>query len=104
MRLKQGVCIKGIKSETIIAITIVNSIFLAHGKECIITSVMDGKHKEGSLHYKGQAVDFRTKHLNMEEKVKITNEIGIALGDDFDTVLEYVGLPNEHLHVEYDPK
>jgi hypothetical protein len=31
-------------------------------------------------------------------------EVKGSLGIHFDVVLEGIGTPNEHLHVEYDPK
>ena len=71
-------------------------IFTKFGvEEAVITSARDGKHMEGSLHYKGQAIDLRTKHV-LEA---LTKKIKEYVGSDYDVVLE-----SEHIHLEWDPK
>lgn len=102
--LKQGVKISGVKPEIVLCINIVASIYNTYGKDCVVTSVKDGKHKDNSLHYDGYAVDFRTKHLDNDNKILIVRLITEALGEEFDVILESLGLDNEHLHVEFQPK
>ena len=63
--------------------------------EMVVTSVRDGKHKEHSLHYVGQAVDLRTRDFTDMWAHYLRN----ALGKDWDVVVE-----SDHIHVEYDPK
>ncbi len=104
MRLKEGVSIAGVSPELVLGIFIINSVFTRYAKDCILTSVTDGRHREGSKHYSGEAVDIRTKHLTNEEKTEITSEIARALGKDFDVILEGIGTDNNHLHIEWDPK
>lgn len=65
----------------------------------VITSWMDGKHINGSKHFSGLALDFRTRILTESEKHRFTQALRDELGRDFDVVLE-----SDHLHVEYDPK
>lgn len=68
--------------------------------DCVLTSGIEGKHGWSSEHFKGDAADFRIRHLpDRETAVDITQRISEALGDDFDVVLE-----DSHIHVEYDPK
>jgi conjugal transfer mating pair stabilization protein TraG len=69
---------------------------------CTITSANDGQHSEKSLHYSGNALDFRTKDY-LGDKMALVDSIRTALGPDFDVVLEDEGLPNEHVHLEYQP-
>ena len=64
-----------------------------------ITSGNDGKHGERSLHYKWQALDFRTFDWPRGKSAEIVANIRRRLGKDYDVVLE-----SDHLHVEYDPK
>lgn len=59
-----------------------------------ITSLRDGNHSAGSLHYDGLAFDMR----NPEPQIKIA-DIKSHLGPNYDIVVE----PN-HIHIEYDPK
>ena len=68
------------------------------GREAIITSALDGVHGEGSLHYSGNAMDFRTRDFTAYLKGLYRKETANALGPDFDVVLE-----RTHLHIEYDP-
>lgn len=97
MQLKDGVRINGIKAETILALVIAKGIYAKYGDSFVVTSVSDGEHMEGSLHYVGHAFDCR---LPAASTVKnILKELTQALGGDFDVVLE-----TNHLHVEYQPK
>ena len=106
IKLKAGVDIKGIKAEMVFGIVIVDSVFEDKGVyETIVTSVKDGKHKPGSLHYSGLAADFRSKHISgLVLKNAIVESIKSSLGDQWDVLLEHLGKPNEHIHVEFDPK
>ena len=101
IRLKNGVSVKGIHPTANLIITIVNSVYASHGENCTVTSVTDGVHSDGSLHYSGKAVDFRTRNLvggyRGQLAKEIAEEIREALGDDFDVVLEA-----DHIHVEFD--
>lgn len=67
------------------------------GKELVITSLNDGKHKEGSLHYTGRAADLRIWHLPRPDS--FTSKLAGKVGPDFDVILE-----DDHIHMEYDPK
>lgn len=69
-------------------------------KETVVTSGNDGTHMNGSKHYMGEAFDFRVHHWPMGLKDKIYQDIKAQLGKEFDCLLEAVGTPNEHLHVE----
>jgi hypothetical protein len=93
---KQGVKVRGISAETLLAIQVAHSIFVAEGLNCIITSVSEGKHMENSLHYKGKAVDLRLPHRS--KVASIVNALRTALTDEYDVVLE-----SDHIHIEFDP-
>jgi hypothetical protein len=72
---------------------------------CVITSGNDSIHKVGSLHARDKALDFRTRTLaDRADKFKFRDAMRGLLGPGYDVILEDVGGPNEHLHVEYDPK
>jgi hypothetical protein len=70
-----------------------------YGYECVVTSVVDGKHSHGSLHYAGYAMDLRTRHLTPTDQSLIVSALKKALTDEFDIVLE-----ENHIHIEYQPK
>ena len=89
----------------VMACLVIEEVFASYGVECVVTSANDSKHGDNSWHFKGRALDFRTRYdaLNgKEQELRMT--VKAALGDEFDVVMEAVGTDNEHLHVEYDPK
>lgn len=73
--------------------------------DLMITSVQDGVHGEGSVHPKGDAVDLRTKNFpNVELKREFADRVKSRLGPKYDVILEDLNGPNEHLHIERDPR
>jgi hypothetical protein len=70
----------------------VHSHYNLLGKDLFITSKRDGNHSAGSLHYNGNAFDFR------KDGVRLTDLKRVA-GRNFD-VVEHA----THFHIEYDPK
>lgn len=68
------------------------------GREVIITSTTDGKHKNGSLHFKGLAVDIRTRDLSDSTKSILGLRLKVALNLLCDVVDE-----SDHIHIEYQP-
>tara|TARA_Y100000310_G_scaffold312514_1_gene359886 strand:- start:1701 stop:2024 length:324 start_codon:yes stop_codon:yes gene_type:complete len=67
-------------------------------REAIITSAVDRKHKRGSKHYSGQAIDLRSGDLDAAQIANLAELLINALGDEFDVVVE-----STHIHIEYDP-
>lgn len=105
MRLKFGVRLEGLQPQTVVGMMVASVVCQRWGVECVITSCNDGKHSERSWHYKGFAFDLRTRFPELDgREAEFASDIRGALGPDFDVVLEAVGTPNEHLHIEYDPK
>jgi hypothetical protein len=72
---------------------------VAPDTDCVITSRFEGKHRVGSLHYSGDALDFRTRDLSSAQQHIWVALIEESLGKHWDVVLE-----DDHLHVEFDPK
>jgi hypothetical protein len=69
-----------------------------------ITSANDSEHGDESLHFDDRAFDIRIKNIigGMEFPLAArawAERMQIALGDDYDVLLE-----KDHIHVEYDPK
>lgn len=62
------------------------------GGDMFVTAKRDGNHMAGSLHYSGDAFDFRKMGRTKPEIVR-------ACGEGFDVVQH-----STHFHVEYDPK
>ncbi len=99
MILKKSVSLKGLQPQILVAVMVANEVYKKYGKDLVITSVNDSKHGEGSLHYKGFAIDTRIFYFPKGVAKKVRDEIASRLGDEFDVVLE-----KDHIHIEYDPK
>ena len=103
MKLKNedgnSVSLVGIRPELIVGIMVAERVVTAIGREFIITSVSDGKHGFGSLHYIGMAFDFRTRHMTDAEQEIVKNNLKASLTDEWDVVLE-----STHFHIEFQPK
>jgi hypothetical protein len=102
--LKPGVRVRGLQPEMLLAIFVAEHEYSCNGQPLVITSIVDGEHSAKSLHYSGLAVDIRTKNLTEEnQKQRVAGSIRAALGDCYEVILESIGKPNEHLHIELSP-
>lgn len=99
--IKLGVDVRGIQPEISLAYTIACGIYARYNSTAIITSGGEGRHKEGSKHYIGQAIDLRIKHIDRRLWSIITEDLSEALGPQYDVVLEAEKL---HIHIEFDPE
>lgn len=96
---KSGVSLKGIQPVTVLGIQMCARGFWSFGLDKMtVTSVTDGKHREGSLHYKGLAFDLRTRDLTKEEVELLADHLRGILEGEWDVVVE-----KTHIHVEFDP-
>ncbi len=66
---------------------------LDYAGELVITSGSDGTHNPNSRHYRGEAVDIRTRNLPNPEAVRA--QLAAALGPKFSVLNE-----GDHLHVQ----
>ena len=97
--IKRGVKAKGLQPEILLAITEAREIYRDLDADLIITSLLDGKHMPSSFHYKGLAVDLRTRHLTKPNRALAAARLRVVLGPEYDVVLE-----ETHIHCEFDPK
>lgn len=81
-----------------VAMPIIFEVFRDYDVSPVITSGTDGRHMPESLHYVGLAFDFRTRHVQPDDRIPLTAALQAGLGEAFDVVLE-----SDHIHVEYDP-
>ena len=95
--IKNGVDLRGLSPQMALAYTIACKCYGQY--DCVITSANDSKHGPNSLHYKGQALDLRTRHLPEPAVQGIIDKLKVSLGEQFDVVLEA-----DHFHLEYQPK
>jgi hypothetical protein len=97
--LDEQVSISNLTPQMLLGVLIVRDRYRAMGYECNITAGRDGKHKKNSLHYSGNAIDFRIRDVPQQIRTDLSSRIRRSLGQDFQVVLH-----NTHLHVEYQPQ
>lgn len=98
MKLKRGVKLRGLTPACLLAMMVAEGLYKENGYGLRITSICEGKHSRGSLHYVGQAFDCGIR-LPPNAPQMLRNELKKRLGAEFDVVLE-----SNHIHVEYQPK
>ncbi len=99
--IKPGAKITGLQPEILLALQIIYSVFRVYSVPVLtITEGTGAKHMEGSKHYKGLALDIRSKNIPEMTKTLIKHECNINLGESFDFFLEQAGEAGEHFHVE----
>ncbi len=94
MNLKPGVKFDGVKAPILKALAVVEEIMGKYGA-VTVTSLLDGKHSAKSLHYVGLACDLRTRHMAPGEIEACAQDLRLALGADYDVVVE-----TDHIHCE----
>ena len=99
LTLKPDVRITGLRPEVVLAVLIAERAYAEIGCELMLTSGIEGAHSTASLHYAGCAVDLRTLNVAADKLKPLIEKIRVALGPDFDVVLE-----SNHLHLEFQPK
>lgn len=73
-------------------------------RDAVITSGNDGSHMVGSLHYKGLAVDLRSRDLSQAVTYRLAAALRQRLNGDANHNRPYqVVIESNHLHLEYDP-
>jgi hypothetical protein len=73
--------------------------------DLVVTSGNDSTHRDRSRHYDDRALDFRSKTFAHPSTKRIfMNRLRGRLGQHYDVILEDEDGPNEHFHVEHDPK
>lgn len=98
VRVKDGVVLE-LHPALVRVLPVIDALHLArYGKDVVITSGLEGPHKKGSLHFRGLAVDLRTRDYPLSAARAFAQELRRGLGEDYNVVLEA-----DHLHVEYDP-
>lgn len=100
MNIKQGVKLTGLRSEMVMALVIAQETAKTYNQHyrITVTSVTDGTHSKGSLHYVGQAADIRVSDMPFEVS-KYIESLKLALKENYDVVYE-----KTHIHIEFQPK
>ena len=100
----EGVRFRELRPEIYNIFSSIDEVFKGHGLECTITSANDKTHMINSRHYRNLALDLRSHYIPKGYEQSIVNELQEVLGKDYDILLEGLNTPNEHIHLEFDPK
>lgn len=107
LKLKPGVDCSKIQPELLLGLMLAEGVFRFYDHDCIVTALRDGKHRPNSLHQRDglcRAADLRSNLIPAEIAANLVRDIKECAGWDFDVLLEGANTPNEHIHLEYDPK
>ena len=101
----------GLKPEIFFALGVASALkSRMFDQNCIVTSLTDGHHNDGSLHPLGLACDLRTNDMTIGERIAWFEALKAALEPSgFDIVWEGgVGATpattGAHVHIEFDAK
>ena len=100
----EGVRFRELRPEIYNIFSTIDEVFKHHGLECTITSANDKTHMTNSLHYRNLALDLRSHFIPKGYEQSMVDELQEALGSDYDILLEGLDTPNEHIHLEFDPR
>lgn len=101
---KDGVSLKGLMPQMIIALQVAEEEFTKMATDTWVTSGNDSTHMDGSYHYKGRALDFRTKNAPGIASTIVAAITARLKPIGFQCIWEDRGGDNEHLHIELDEK
>ena len=96
---KSSSVVMQLSAELLAALPIILQAYAYFDDKLTITSGRDGAHMANSLHYVGEAVDIRIWRLSKREQRLLVAALAVALGHDYDVVLE-----KTHIHIERDVK
>lgn len=98
--IKQGVC-GDLSIQMQKALGKLVTLYADHALDFFITSIREGNHSGGSLHYIGHAIDFKRQGVPRDEIAGEMVLLAARIGGRFD-VVEYSDV-RDIFHVEYDP-
>ena len=99
VKFKTGVVLHLLRQPIVDLLNFLAKIAKEIQTNIIITSMNDGKHREGSFHYINLAVDIRIWNLpSFRTAENLTNLIR-GLHENYDVILE-----KNHIHVEWDDR
>lgn len=104
--VKPGASLVGLRPGMLDKTYVIDSVFNEFGVNAVVTSGTEQyKHSvERSAHYRGDAVDWRSKHLETtERKHACLARLREELGADFVVLFEGEGQPWEPFHTHWSP-
>lgn len=107
--LKSNVDLRKLAPQWAIGYPIIAECFNRRGYSCVVTNGNERTAEQlaktpTTKHPEGGALDFRTRHVPIIDKLPLIAAIRNCLGPQWDVVFENEGTDQEHCHIEFDPK
>lgn len=93
--IKRGVEWYSMHPSMLVAYDHWREICEALGVPAVVTSAREGRHRPGSRHYLGRAIDLRTRDMTREQAETAAARLQELLGPLYRVILE-----QDHLHVQ----
>jgi len=105
IKIKRKVSIDGCRKEILFASIACDSIFAFYDVDLWVTSGTEPfKHSAyRSAHYRGDAQDWRIKHISVLLRAQVISKIKRKLGKDYVVIHEGKGKAWEHVHIHWSP-
>lgn len=97
--IKDGALVAGLQPLMLDTSLRLAVLFHELGFDFVLTEGTGGAHRADSLHYRGYAIDVRSRDIPEAERVHVRDAARRLLGPDYDVILE-----SDHFHIEYDPR
>ena len=105
IKVKPGASTKGCSAEILQASITCEPAFAKHKVDLIVTSGVERYEHTAirSAHYRGDAEDWRIKHIPQDKRPGLINAIKKRLGPNYVVIWENKGKKSEHIHVHWSP-
>ena len=102
---KKGVDRSGLRDKILLALTVIDPVFHKRGVDTVVTSTTGDKHVLYSAHWRGDAVDIRSRNLKDEKtKIIVLDELQDKLGEDYSVGWHSRNHRwNQHYHIAWKP-
>ena len=105
IKVKKNASIIGCGAEILMAAIKCEPLFAKLKLDLVITSGAERYEHTAirSAHYRGDALDWRTRHLPEDKRPGVVNNIKKRLGPNYVVIWENKGKASEHIHVHWSP-
>ena len=98
LSVKQGVRLYGLQPEMLFALDRAQDVLQVYGADAVLTSGRGDKHGQYSHHFKGLAIDLRSRDIDKTKHESVREHLQSMLGGDYQVIAE-----KDHFHIEFDP-
>ena len=100
IKIKRGATLTGCRSPILLALILIAPIFSRYGIDLVVTegpaTIKHTAHR--SAHYRGDAVDIRSRTIKPPDRQLIARRIRAKLSPDYVVIVE-----KDHFHIHWSP-